>query len=123
MRRHNQPKQPFPKRHKREIPSDFVYIRDVSTADENVRAAVLGYINDVSSNHSNRFMHFEVNYDLIMLHTDERWSEKPRRAIMRLGEDVISCVCSQLGLDYGIAYADPKMFDMIDQFISRVYNG
>ena len=59
----------------------------------------------------------------IYISTNMQFNDISRRGVIRFHEDAVGCVCTQLCLNYGVAYSDPKLFDLIEQFISRIYNG
>lgn len=93
-------------------------------ADSDVQAAVFGFIRTITSNfHKFLDFNFSDRQSAVTIRTNPRWNEHNRSARIDLGTDDVKFWCGDLDLSFSVVYADPKMFDSIEQFISRVYNG
>ncbi len=97
--------------------------RIVGIADEDLINVMASFIQSLDLRRRLHITYYGGCKFEMYISTNTQFTDIERRGVIRFHEDAVGCVCAQLGLNYGIAYSDPKLFDLIEQFISRIYNG
>lgn len=98
-----------------------------SSAD--IRDAVFGFVRSLNT----RFHRFlTISYDdymhSITIKPDSRYSDNQQTGVIVLESDRVNFTVYKTGhlwshASYSVVYADPEMFNEIEKFISRIYNG